>query len=192
MLLWTIPKGTHRPRCCNFERNLGKMALKIAPPEKFLLNVQPELRRALSKTLWNNSFICTFLFTDSSQRHKQIVDSWDPILILFISPALAAAERLVVVVAAWGEHGVSGGGQLGNRGGSLARAWHWSRWQRGSGVGSGSLVVAVQWRRRPAWRQRQLGRSASLAAVAAQRVEKAFLFISGVNTCGMCRKGPNF
>jgi hypothetical protein len=37
------------PKRRNFERDSYKMALKIAPAEKFLLNVQPELRQAIGE-----------------------------------------------------------------------------------------------------------------------------------------------
>jgi hypothetical protein len=50
---------TQQPRWRNFECNLYKMALKIAPAEKFLLNVQPELHQAIGERSCTNSNICT-------------------------------------------------------------------------------------------------------------------------------------
>jgi hypothetical protein len=40
---------TQWPKWRNFERDSYKMALKITPAEKFLLNVQPESRQAIGK-----------------------------------------------------------------------------------------------------------------------------------------------
>jgi hypothetical protein len=37
-----------------FEQDSYKMALKITPAEKFLLNVQPELRQATQQPRWRN------------------------------------------------------------------------------------------------------------------------------------------
>jgi hypothetical protein len=46
---------TQRPKRRNFERYSYKMALKIAPAEKFLLNnVQPESRQATQRPRWRN------------------------------------------------------------------------------------------------------------------------------------------
>jgi hypothetical protein len=50
---------TQRPKRRNFERDSYKMALKIAPDKKFLLNVQPELRQAIGEKSCTNSTICT-------------------------------------------------------------------------------------------------------------------------------------
>jgi hypothetical protein len=61
MKLCTIIKilPTQQPKRHNFERNSYKMALKIAPAEIFLLNVQPESRQAIGKKSCTNSTICT-------------------------------------------------------------------------------------------------------------------------------------
>jgi hypothetical protein len=40
---------SQRPKGRNFERDSYKIALKIAPAENFLLNVQPELRQDIEK-----------------------------------------------------------------------------------------------------------------------------------------------
>ncbi len=50
---------TQRPKQRDFERDSYKMALEIAPAEKFLLNVQPELRQAIGEKSCTNSTICT-------------------------------------------------------------------------------------------------------------------------------------
>ncbi len=64
----------------------------------------------------------------------------------------------------------SGSDQLGGQGGSLARVLRWRRQQHGGSIASSSAAVAArQWWRQPAWRrQRQLGGSTTLAAVAAR------------------------
>ena len=49
---------TQRPRWRNFRRNLGKMALKIAPGEKFSLYVQPESCQIIWERSCTNSNIC--------------------------------------------------------------------------------------------------------------------------------------
>jgi hypothetical protein len=51
--------GTQRPKRRDFERDLYKMALKIALAVKFLLNVQPELHQAIGERSCTNSNICT-------------------------------------------------------------------------------------------------------------------------------------
>ncbi len=51
--------STQRPKRRDFERDSYKMALKIAPANFFLLNVQPELRRAIGEKSCTNSTICT-------------------------------------------------------------------------------------------------------------------------------------
>ncbi len=78
------------------------------------------------------------------------------------------ATAVAAVAEARRQH--RGNDQLGSGGGSLPRAQHWRRRQRGGGVGNGSAGVAV-WRRRrrPAcWWRRQLGGSATLLAAAAR------------------------
>jgi hypothetical protein len=55
----SVERATQRPKRHNFERNSYKMALKIAPAKKFLLNVQPELRQATGEKSCTNSTICT-------------------------------------------------------------------------------------------------------------------------------------
>jgi hypothetical protein len=45
---------TQRPKRSNFEQDSYKMALKIRPAEKFLLNVQPELRQATQRPRWHD------------------------------------------------------------------------------------------------------------------------------------------
>ncbi len=73
----------------------------------------------------------------------------------------------MAVAEIWREHGVGGSGQLGGRGGSLARAWRWRRQQHGGGCGSveaavGSLAVAEA----AAWQEHGVGGGCSMAAVA--------------------------
>ena len=71
------------------------------------------------------------------------------------------------MVAAEARQQQGGSGQLGSGSGSLVRAQHWWRQQRGCSVGGGS-ATAVQQQQQPAWQQRrQLCRSATLAAAAA-------------------------
>ncbi len=56
---------TWRPRWCNFECNLAKIGLRIAPSKKFLLNLTELHHRALSGILWNNSLVLSFKINDS-------------------------------------------------------------------------------------------------------------------------------
>ena len=50
--------------------------------------------------------------------------------------AVATAAAAAVAEAQWQR---GGGGQLGGNGGSLARAWHWRRWQHSGILGSGKM-----------------------------------------------------
>ncbi len=61
---------TQRPKQRNFEQDSYKMALKITPAEKFLLNVQPESRQATQRPRWRDfekqktvAVCCHFLAT---------------------------------------------------------------------------------------------------------------------------------
>jgi hypothetical protein len=49
---------TQQPKRHDFERDSHKMALKIAPAKKFLLNVQPESRPAIGERICTDSTIC--------------------------------------------------------------------------------------------------------------------------------------
>ncbi len=62
-----------RPKRRNFERDLYKMALKIAPAEKFLLYVQPELCQAIEERSCTNSNICTWDFFHLWDRNLFLV-----------------------------------------------------------------------------------------------------------------------
>jgi hypothetical protein len=47
------------PKRRNFECDSYKMAIKITPAKKFLLNIQPELHQAIEEKSCTNSTICT-------------------------------------------------------------------------------------------------------------------------------------
>jgi hypothetical protein len=64
---------TQQPKWRNFERNSYKMALKIAPAEKFLLNVQPELRQAIGEKSCTNSTLCTRSIYRTKERFLPFV-----------------------------------------------------------------------------------------------------------------------
>jgi hypothetical protein len=64
---------TQRPKRHNFERNSYKMALKIVPAEKFLLNVQPELCQATGEKSCTNSTICTQSIYRTKERFLPFV-----------------------------------------------------------------------------------------------------------------------
>jgi hypothetical protein len=63
---------TQRPKRRNFECNSYKMALKIAPAKKFLLNVQPESRQAIGDKSCTSSTICTQSIYRTKERFFSI------------------------------------------------------------------------------------------------------------------------